>query len=100
MTHEYKRNGITRICAALSVLKGKVIGRCGPRHRQQASIGILATVERSVPVGKVVHAILDNYATHKRPQVLAWVSDHPRWSFHFTPTTCSRPKSTRPVPSV
>ena len=89
MTHDYKRHGTTTLFAALSVLEGKVIGRCGLRHRHQEFIGFLATVERSVPVGKVIHAILDNYATHKHPEVLAWLADHPRWTFHFTPTSCS-----------
>jgi transposase len=37
----------------------------------------------------VIHAILDNYAEHKHPEVLAWLADHPRWTFHFTPTSCS-----------
>jgi transposase len=36
-----------------------------------------------------VHAILDNYATHKHPKVLAWLARHPRWTFHFTPTSAS-----------
>ena len=42
-----------------------------------------------MPAGKVIHAILDNYAAHKHPAVLAWLVDHPRWTFHFTPTSCS-----------
>ena len=33
--------------------------------------------------------MLDNYATHKHPKVLAWLSRHPRWIFHFTPTSAS-----------
>ena len=37
----------------------------------------------------MIHAILDNYAAHKHPQVLAWLAEHPRWTFHFTPTSCS-----------
>jgi transposase len=74
--------------AALSVLEGKVIGRCVPRHRHQEFIRFIATIERSVPTGKVIHAILDNYAAHN-PQVLAWLAEHPRWTFHFTPTSCS-----------
>ena len=65
MIRDYKRNGTTTLFAVLSVLEGKVIGGCGLRYRQQKLIGFLATFERSVPVGKVVHAILDNYATHK-----------------------------------
>ena len=42
-----------------------------------------------MPAGKTVHAILDNYAVHKHPKVRAWLDRHPRWTFHFTPTSCS-----------
>ena len=42
-----------------------------------------------MPVGKVVHVILDNYATHKHPKVVAWLARHPRFVFHFTPTSAS-----------
>jgi len=42
-----------------------------------------------VPVGKVIHAILDNYATHSDPKVLDWLADHPRWVFHFTSKSAS-----------
>jgi len=38
---------------------------------------------------KAVHVILDNYATHKQPKVRAWLARHPRWTFHFVPTSCS-----------
>jgi transposase len=89
MTHDYKRNGTTTLFAALNVLEGKVLGRCVPHHRHQEFITFLGTVERAVPAGKVIHAILDNYATHKHPAVRDWLADHPRWTFHFTPTSCS-----------
>ena len=42
-----------------------------------------------MPAGKIIHSILDNYATHKHPKVYAWLADHPRWVFHFTPTSAS-----------
>ena len=64
MTHDYKRNGTTTLFAALNVLEGKVIGRCMQRHRHQEFIRFLNAIETAVPVGKVVHVILDNYATH------------------------------------
>ena len=48
MTHDYKRNGTTTLFAALSILEGKVIGRCVPRHRHQEFIRFIGTVERSV----------------------------------------------------
>ena len=89
MTHDYKRNGTTTLFAALDILHGTVIGRCMTQHRHQEFIRFLAAVERAVPAGKVIHAILDNYATHKHPAVLKWLANHPRWTFHFTPTSAS-----------
>jgi hypothetical protein len=53
MTHYYNRDGTTTLFAALNVLEGKVIGRCAPRHRHQEFIRFIATVERSVPTGRV-----------------------------------------------
>ena len=89
MTHDYKRNGTTTLFAALNTLDGSVIGRCMPRHRHQEFIKFLEAVEAKVPKAKQIHAIADNYATHKHPNVRAWLADHPRWTFHFTPTSAS-----------
>ncbi len=89
LTHDYKRNGTTTLFAALNVLNGAVIGRNMQRHRHQEFIRFLNCIEREVPAGKVIHAIIDNYATHKHPKVRQWLTRHPRWTFHFTPTSCS-----------
>ena len=89
MTHDYKRNGTTTLFAALNVLDGTVIGRCMQRHRHQEFIRFLNAVEVKVPAGKLIHAIVDNYAAHKHPKVLQWLARHPRWTFHFTPTSAS-----------
>jgi transposase len=89
MTHDYKRNGTTTLFAALDVLDGKVIGRCMQRHRHQEFIRFLNAIEAEVPVGKVVHVILDNYGSHKHPKVRAWLGRHPRFVFHYTPTSAS-----------
>jgi transposase len=89
MTHDYKRHGTTTLFAALDVLEGKIIGRCMQRHRHQEFIRFLNTIEAEVPVGKIVHVILDNYATHKHPKVRAWLQRHPRFVFHYTPTSAS-----------
>jgi transposase len=89
MTHDYERNGTTTLFASLNVLDGTVVGRCMQRHRHQEFIRFLNAVEAAVPAGKLVHAILDNYAAHKHPKVRAWLGRHPRWTFHFTPTSCS-----------
>ena len=89
MTHDYKRNGTTTLFAALDILQGTVIGHCMKQHRHQEFIRFLSAVERAVPAGKVIHAIIDNYAPHKHPAVMKWLAEHPRWTFHFTPTSAS-----------
>ena len=83
------RYGTTTLFAALNILDGTVIGRCMQRHRHQEFLRFLGAVEAVVPAGKLIHCILDNYGTHKHPKVLAWLARHPRWTFHFTPTSGS-----------
>jgi transposase len=89
MTHDYVRHGTTTLFAALNVLDGTIIGPCMQRHRHQEFIRFLNRVDAAVPAGKLVHTILDNYAAHKHPKVRGWLARHPRWTFHFTPTSCS-----------
>jgi transposase len=89
MTHDYKRNGTTTLFAALNVLDGSIIGRNMQRHRHQEFIRFLNAIETQVPARKEIHAIVDNYATHKHPKVRQWLARHPRWTFHFTPTSAS-----------
>ena len=89
MTHDYKRHGTTTLFAALNVLDGTVIGRNMQRHRHQEFIRFLNDIEAQVPKRKKIHAIVDNYATHKHPKVRRWLVRHPRWMFHFTPTSAS-----------
>jgi transposase len=89
MTHDSKRHGTTTLFAALNLLDGSVIGRCMQRHRHQEFIRFLNEIERAVPAGKVIHVVLDNYGAHKQAKVRQWLARHPRWIFHFTPTSCS-----------
>ena len=89
MTHDYKRNGTTTLFAALNILDGTIIGSNMQRHRHQEFIRFLNTIEGQVPKRKQIHAIVDNYATHKHPKVRKWLARHPRWTFHFTPTSAS-----------
>src|SRR5450755_3305820 len=89
MTHDYKRNGTTTLFAALDVLTGSVIGQCLPRHRHGEFLRFLRIIDGEVPEGLRVHLILDNYATHKHPNVEAWLAKHPRFELHFTPTASS-----------
>lgn len=89
MTHDYKRNGTTTLFAALNVLDGQVIGQCQPRHTHTEWLKFLRQIDRATPKGKALHLIVDNYATHKHPKVLAWLKKHPRFHMHFTPTSAS-----------
>src|SRR5580693_4340540 len=59
------------------------------RHRHQEFIRFLNTIEADIPAGKVIHVVLDNYATHKHAKVRAWLDRHPRFVFHYTPTSAS-----------
>jgi transposase len=89
MTHDYLRHGTTTLFAALDVATGTILHDCMPRHRHQEFLRFIRGVERSVPRGLAVHVVLDNYQTHKHPTVQAWLSQHPRVHFHFTPTSAS-----------
>ena len=89
MTHDYKRHGTTTLFAALNVLSGEVIGQNTARHRHQEFLHFLNQIDRDVPKGKAIHVILDNYCTHKHANVRAWLARHPRWTFHFIPTSSS-----------
>jgi len=89
MTHDYKRHGTTTLFAALNVLDGQVIAQCQPQHRHIEWLKFLKQINRETPKGKVLHLIVDNYATHKHPVVKAWLEKHPRFVMHFTPTSAS-----------
>ena len=89
MTHDYKRHGTTTLFAALDVLDGRVIGQCMQKHRHQEYIRFLNRINREVAPVLDVHLIADNYATHKHPKVKAWLTRHPRFHMHFTPTSAS-----------
>lgn len=89
MTHDYKRHGTTTLFAALDVKSGMVIGDCMPRHRAKEFLAFLRRIDRTVLKPRDIHIVLDNYATHKTPEVKAWLEKHPRFKLHFTPTSAS-----------
>jgi transposase len=88
-THDYKRNGTTTLFAALSMLDGKVIGDCMPRHRHQEFIRFLKRIDTETPHSLNLHLIVDNYGTHKHPRVQSWLQRHQRFHMHFIPTSSS-----------
>lgn len=89
-THDYYRHGTITLFAALNYLNGKVVAERAPRHRHQEWLKFLRKIEAEVPDQELeIHLILDNYATHKHPKVLCWLSKRPRFKLHFTPTSAS-----------
>lgn len=88
-THDYRRNGTIDLFAALNVLDATVITEFHPRHRHQEFLVFLRTIDESVPEDLDVHVILDNSGIHKTPEVRRWLRRHPRFRFHFTPTSSS-----------
>jgi transposase len=89
MTHDYQRNGTTTLFAALNTLDGTVISMCQEHHRHDEWLKFLRLIDRKTAKSLTLHLIVDNYATHKHPDVQAWLSKHPRFVMHFTPTSAS-----------
>ena len=89
LTHDYKRNGTTTLFAAIDLAEGRIIADCMPRHRHQEWLKFLKRIDAETPAELDLHLIVDNYATHKHPQVLRWLTKHPRFHLHFTPTSSS-----------
>jgi len=88
-TMTYKRQGTATLFAALNIVEGKLIGRCMQRHRHQEFIRFVNAIEAEIPAGRIIHVILDNYGPHKHPKTRAWLGRHPRFVFHYTPTSAS-----------
>ena len=88
-THDYKRHGTTSLYAAFDVATGKVLGRMTQRHRAKEFLDFLRQIERSTPAELDLHLILDNSSTHKTEAVRSFLESHPRFHFHFTPTSAS-----------
>jgi len=87
-THDYVRHGTTTLFAALEIATGQVTGLCKNRHRHQEFLAFLKHVARTYP-SQELHLVMDNYATHKRPEVKTWLAANPRIQVHFTPTSGS-----------
>ena len=89
MTHDYKRHGTTTLFAALNTLDGTVISMCQDRHRHEEWLNFLRLIDRNTPKSKQLHLIADNYSAHNHADVKKWLTKHPRFVMHFTPTSAS-----------
>ena len=89
MTHDYVRNGTTSLFAAFDLASGSVIAQHYRQHRHQEFLRFLKLIDGAVPKDLDLHLVLDNYATHKTPEIHKWLLRHPRFYLHFTPTSSS-----------
>lgn len=88
-THDYKRHGTASLYAAFDIATGDVLGRVTSRHRSKEFVDFLRQIDAAVPDDLNVHLIVDNSSTHKTPLVAKFREKHPRFQFHFTPTSAS-----------
>lgn len=88
-THDYKRHGTASLYAAFDVATGEVMGRVTRRHRAKEFVAFLRQIEAQTPSELDLHIVLDNSSTHKTKAVKSFLAKHPRFHFHFTPTSAS-----------
>jgi len=88
-THDYVRHGTTTLFAAFNAANGTVISSTHRRHRSSEFRKFLNKIDEQVPDDLEVHLICDNYGTHKHPTIKRWLTAHPRFHMHFTPTYSS-----------
>jgi transposase/transcriptional regulator with XRE-family HTH domain len=88
-THDYVRHGVTSLFAAFNTADGTVINSLHRRHRTIEFKKFLAKIDDQVPADLDVHLACDNYGTHKSPAVKTWLTAHPRFHMHHTPTYSS-----------
>lgn len=88
--HEYRRAGALNLFAAFDTRSGRVYGQCYGRKRQAEFIAFLEHLDREIPATvTTIHIVCDNVSTHHGKKVRAWLAEHPRFRFHFTPPYCS-----------
>jgi len=88
-THDDDRHGITSLFAACNIADGTVISQLHRRHRATECKQFLIAIDKAVTAELDVHLVADNYGTHKTPEIQAWLTRHPRFHVHFTPTGSS-----------
>ena len=82
------RHGTTTLFAALEIATRKVTEACYPRHRHEELLKLLRQIAKAYP-RRHLHLVMDNYGTHKHPDVKDWLAKNPRITLHLTPTSAS-----------
>jgi hypothetical protein len=85
-----ERKGALNLFAAFDTRSGKVWGQTYERKRQDEFITFLEYLDKEIPCQITqIHVVLDNLKMHKGKKVQAWLTQHPRFVFHFPPVHCS-----------
>lgn len=89
--HEYKRNGTQCLFACLNVQEGDVLAMPSKTRNRFDLIRFLDHLDAEIPVleDQKIVAVSDNLSTRGTEEVQQWLTEHPRWSFQFTPTHAS-----------
>jgi len=88
--HGYARGGALHLLAAFDTRTGKVSHQTVARKDAAAFIAFLDYLNQELPpLLTTVHIVLDNLQVHKSKAVMAWLTEHPRFRFHFPPVHCS-----------
>ena len=87
-THDYRRNGLTDLYAALEIATGKVVGQCAPSHTATDFLRFLKLLARRFR-SRELHVVLDNLSAHSTPAIQDWLAAHPNVHFHYTPKGAS-----------
>jgi transposase len=85
---EYVRHSVVHLFAAFNVGTGRIIAHV---QREKTHVEFIELLERCAWYHRrePVHCIVDNASYHSTPAVKAWLADHPRFRFHYTPTHAS-----------
>jgi transposase len=87
-TNEYVRHGTRTVLASLEIKTGKVLAHVKQTRTSVDFLSFMDEVAAAYPKERLC-VILDNLNTHKNEAARAWLTQHSRVSFHYTPTHAS-----------
>ena len=87
-TNEYVRHGTRTVLASLEIKTGKVLAHVKQTRTSVDFLSFMDEVAGAYPKERLC-VILDNLNTHKNEAARAWLTQHPRVTFHYTPTHAS-----------
>jgi transposase len=87
-SNEYVRHGTRTLLAAVDIATGKATTWVNKTRRTVDFIKFMNQVTKAYP-RKRLCVVMDNLNTHKGKAAQEWLEQHPKVSFHYTPTHAS-----------